>query len=156
MRSAIVTVLVASAMAFAAIAADEVTVTRLLNDNSCSGCDLRGANLRGAELSGAGLANANLAGADLRKAILLGAVFSGADLRGADLSEALLEDARFGNANLANADLRGARIGGADLSEAVGLTQGQLDVACADAAGRPFATKVPKGMTVRFCRHPQR
>lgn len=151
MRLTLVLALIVLATSFAARAADQTSVARLLNDNTCNGCDLQNASLRGAELSGAGLAGANLAGADLRKAILLGAVLTGANLTGADLSEALLEDTHFGDANLTSANLRGARIGGADLSVAVGLTQAQLNEACADAAGEPLKTRVPKGMTFRSC-----
>jgi uncharacterized protein YjbI with pentapeptide repeats len=73
--------------------------------------DLIGADLRGADLNGANLRGAYLIGADLRDA----------DLRGADLI---------------GADLRGVDLRGADLSEAIFLTQSQLDSAHGDAGTR--------------------
>ena len=77
---------------------------------------MQGASLRGARLRGARLNHVNLVAADL----------TNADLRGASL--------RF--ARLHRADLTGALIAGADLTEATGLTQGQLDSAIGDAATR--------------------
>jgi uncharacterized protein YjbI with pentapeptide repeats len=67
--------------------------------------------------------------------------FHNADLTGANLA----------HSNLSGADLTGAvlditSIKGADLSRAKGLTQAQLDQACADAA-----TKVPAGLRAKSC-----
>lgn len=56
-------------------------VRRLLDTNSCPGCDLSYANLRGANLQGADLRSADLQGADLRDANLTGANLQGADTR---------------------------------------------------------------------------
>lgn len=86
-------------------------------------------DLRGADLVGARLAKADLRGASLRGALLIGADLRAADLRRADLT---------------GADLRGAALAGADLSEALFLTQAQLDAADGDAR-----TRVPPGR-----RHP--
>ena len=55
MRRALAFALIILATMSGARAADGPNVTRLLNTNSCNGCNLRGANLRGAHLSGAGL-----------------------------------------------------------------------------------------------------
>ncbi|MDA3627670.1 pentapeptide repeat-containing protein [Saccharopolyspora sp. WRP15-2] len=53
------------------------------------GASKRGANLRGANLRGALLIAADLRGADLRSADVIGADFRDTDLRGADLTDAL-------------------------------------------------------------------
>ncbi|GHJ46572.1 hypothetical protein Cs7R123_39140 [Catellatospora sp. TT07R-123] len=76
---------------------------------------------RGADLIGARLRNADLRGANLRGAYLIGA-----DLRGADLRLA----------ELIGADLRGADLRGADLSEAIYLTQFQINAARGDRTTR--------------------
>lgn len=130
---------------------DQKDVGRLLNTNHCQGCDLSGVDLAKAELSGAGLSAANLANANLKGTILLGATLDDANLEGADLGGAYLSDASFGGANLTGADLGGARLDGADLRTAIGLTQAQLDHACAGTAGAPFTTRLPEGLTVPRC-----
>ena len=131
---------------------DQQALGKLMNDNHCEGCDLSGADLSKAELSGAGLTGANLSNADLRRTILLGATLNDANLKGADLRGAYLDDARFGGADLTGAKLGNAKLGGADLSAAIGLTQAQLNQACADSAGEPFRTRLPKGFTVGRCK----
>jgi len=73
---------------------------------------------RGADLVGAKLNAADLRGANLRGARLIGARLRRADLRLADLT---------------GADLRAADLTGADLSDALFLTQSQLDSARGDA-----------------------
>ena len=137
---------VAGARAF-----DPKDVGVLMDDNHCQGCDLSGADLAGAELSGAGLSAADLGGANLKGAILLGATLNDANLKGADLGGAYLSDATFGGADLTGANLRGAKLDGADLRGSVGLTQAQLDHACAGVAGAPFKTRLPEGLTLRPC-----
>ena len=72
----------------------------------------------------ADLAGARLEGADLREADLRGALLLGADLRGADLRRA----------DVLGADLRGADLRRADLTDALFLTQPQVDAAQGDAA----------------------
>jgi len=79
----------------------------------------------GADLVGAGLAGRDLRGAHLRGALLIAADLRGADLRGADLI---------------GADLRDADLRGADLSEALFVTQFQLNAARGNAA-----TRLPPG-----------
>ncbi|MEU6235212.1 pentapeptide repeat-containing protein [Kitasatospora sp. NPDC047058] len=76
---------------------------------------------RGADLFGARLRGADLRGANLRGALLVAADLSGADLRLADLI---------------GADLRDADLAGADLTEALFLTQAQLNAARGDAGTR--------------------
>lgn len=68
--------------------------------------------LPGADLMGRRLARERLCGADLRGAYLIGADLAGADLCGVDLL---------------GADLRDARVHGADLSDALFLTQMQVN-----------------------------
>jgi hypothetical protein len=84
-------------------------------------------DFRGADLIGNDLRRARLRGASLRGAQLIGA-----DLRGADLTLA----------DLTGADLRRADLRGADLSNAIFVTQSQLDAALGDTA-----TKVPPPLT---------
>ncbi len=122
---------------------------------------LRNANLSGANLNIAVLSGAGLDGADLSKANLTGANLSVATLTDAKLCSVRLEHANlfyaklygadlshasFGGAKLCNAQLNNANLSGAllyyDRSEisdptetkipATGLTQAQLDAACAD------------------------
>ncbi|MFJ2580075.1 pentapeptide repeat-containing protein [Kitasatospora aureofaciens] len=81
---------------------------------------------RGADLFGARLRGADLRGANLRGALLVAADLSGADLRLADLI---------------GADLRDANVAGADLTEALFLTQSQLNAARGDAT-----TRLPAGL----------
>ncbi|MEV6976768.1 pentapeptide repeat-containing protein [Kitasatospora sp. NPDC093806] len=84
---------------------------------------------RGADLFGARLRGADLRGANLRGALLVAADLAGADLRLADL---------------VGADLRDANLAGADLTEALFLTQAQLNAARGDASTRlPAALKRP-------------
>ncbi|MFD6090935.1 pentapeptide repeat-containing protein [Oerskovia sp. NPDC060338] len=85
------------------------------------------ADRRGADLIGRRLADADLRGASLRGALLVGADLRGADLRSADL---------------VGADLRGADLSGADLTDALFLTQVQVDAARGDAD-----TRLPAGLT---------
>jgi hypothetical protein len=75
----------------------------------------------GGDLFGAKLADADLSGLSLRGAYLIGADLTGARLRLTDLI---------------GADLRDADLSGADLSEALFLTQAQLNSARGDASTR--------------------
>nr|WP_225443495.1 pentapeptide repeat-containing protein [Lolliginicoccus lacisalsi] len=84
---------------------------------------------RGADLIGARMAGGDLRGASLRGALLIAADLSGADLRQADLI---------------GADLRGTDIRGADLTDALFVTQAQLNAAKGDSATRlPHALHRP-------------
>jgi hypothetical protein len=80
-----------------------------------------GAALRGADLSGQGLRGADLRRADLRAACLIRT-----DLRGADLQLA----------DLLGADLRGADLRSANLSDAIFVTQAQVQSAFIDRRTR--------------------
>lgn len=85
---------------------------------------------RGGDLFGARLRGADLRGANLRGALLVAADLGGADLRLADLI---------------GADLRDANVAGADLTEALFLTQAQLNAARGDASTRLPATLARPG-----------
>lgn len=91
--------------------------------------EARGGYPAGGEAAGDLRPSADLAGRDLRSRVpvgadLRGAVLIAADLRGCDLS----------GVDLLGADLRDARLGGADLSNALFLTQPQVNAAQGDAS----------------------
>ena len=87
--------------------------------------DLRHANLRGANLTSINLGSAGLNDTDLSNAVLCEA----------DLSNAKLYETKMGGANLANTNLSGAKLyrsSDEPMRRAEGLSQDQLDQACAD------------------------
>lgn len=84
-------------------------------------------------------ASRNLRGRDHRPRVVPGADLRAADLDAADLRGALLlavdlRGARLRRTDLLGADLRDVRLDGADLSEALFLTQAQLNAGNGDAA----------------------
>ena len=109
-------------------------------------------------LAGTNLSRSRMYGAKLSGAILQGANLSSGVLIDANLARAHLGEADFTEANLINADLSGADLIPADLNAAnppaaslggsspdeflgecrpIGLTQAQLDQACADSDNPP-------------------
>lgn len=88
------------------------------------------------DLSHANLSNARLNDATLSRCFCDSTNFTAADLSGADLTGAWVV-----NSNLRNATLRGTNLSGAKFQEAppgkMGLTQRQLDEACADSDKPP-------------------
>ncbi|MER9638546.1 pentapeptide repeat-containing protein, partial [Mesorhizobium sp. M0228] len=110
--------------------------------------DAQGAVFASAEMQRSNFQGANLTNVDFTKAELGRAQFHDADISGS----------RFSFANLARADFRGAtftapvdfdraflfltRIEGLDLSNSVGLSQWQLNMACGDAR-----TELTSGLT---------
>ena len=101
-----------------------------------SHADLSGAKLMDATMphclcDGTKFADADLGGAKLREA-----TFLRTDLRNASLAAADLAGAKFIRSNLRNVWLKGTNLSGVEFSEtspgATGLTQEQLDEACAD------------------------
>lgn len=112
----------------------------------CLGCDLSGADLSHTCVKEKNLAGAKLDDVDAHYMCMSYANFSGTSFRNADLT-----GANLGHSDLSGADLTGATLDitsllGADLSTVKGLTQEQLDVACADEA-----TKLPQGFTAHTC-----
>ena len=99
--------------------------------------DLSGSHLNAVRLDGAHLSGAHLNDADLSGARLIGADLSGAQY----LSRAHMRGARLAHlfgADLSDADLSDANLTAAMLSMAKGLTQQQLDRACADPGYPPI------------------
>ena len=96
---------------------------KLMNTNSCVGCDLSNAwlekaDLKKADFSGANLYRANLEYADLRGANFTGADLSNVRLRGANLTNAILDNAILRYTNLGEANLSGASLKGTKLKDA--------------------------------------
>lgn len=91
--------------------------------------DFADAHLAGADLRSSHLERAKLPGAHLEGARLQGAHLDNARLEGAHLDGAHLDGARLKGTRMDNAVLKGTTLKGADLSDAVGLTQKQVDSA---------------------------
>ena len=92
---------------------------------------------------GINLSKAGLVAAKFNNTHLVVANFSDADLRGASFRSSSLTSADFSNSDLSGADvtkavLTGANLSGAILDEVVGLTQEQLDMACASETSPPI------------------
>jgi uncharacterized protein YjbI with pentapeptide repeats len=109
--------------------------------------DFSGARLRQSDLEVSTADRAIFRGSNMSLANLFGARASQADFSNANLDSANLVGAYLGGARLSGASLRNANLAGADLSDALGLTQTQLNEACGDAA-----TTLPAGMTIPVCR----
>jgi uncharacterized protein YjbI with pentapeptide repeats len=137
----------------------------------CEECDLSGRILAGAKMSNSNFARSDFSNAVLTRADASHSEFAGANFTQADLTRARLVDAscpqaRFERARLQHANARGADftratfahadvtrmnlvgadLSGADLRQARGLTQSQLDQACGDRR-----TRLPRGMSVARC-----
>jgi uncharacterized protein YjbI with pentapeptide repeats len=106
---------------------------------SFAGAELQRSNFNGATLTGANFEKAELGRATFTKAVLTGASFSLANLSRADLSGATFE----GPISFDRAFMFLTRISGLDLSQATGLQQAQIELACGDSN-----TKLPAGLTV--------
>jgi uncharacterized protein YjbI with pentapeptide repeats len=108
-----------------------------LSESDSIEADLSFATISGANMSGADLIDANLSEsdsieADLSGADLSGANLSGAVLRGADLSETYLietdlSDTDLSDAKLSDAIIRDVNLRGANLRDARGATNEQLE-----------------------------
>lgn len=133
-----------------------------LTDAILTNINLSGAGLTSADLTSTDLTNAVLTNAVLTNATLSNAVLTNGILRNAVLTDAVLINATLGSADLTNTNLSGANLSGSeltgvnltdsdldgayltnsDLSGAVlfnvkGLTQGQLNLACANPDNPP-------------------
>jgi uncharacterized protein YjbI with pentapeptide repeats len=91
--------------------------------------NLQQAELQRANLQQAGLQSANLQGASLQGANLQGAFLPEANLREANLRQADLRGAFLPEANFLNANLHQANLSHANLHNAIGLTESQLQQA---------------------------
>lgn len=109
--------------------------------------DLSGSRLRQANLSLSTMSGADFSGANLSVANLFGGRFTSADFSHANLKSATLVGGYFSDANFTRADLSEANLSGADLQQAWGLTQAQLNKACGDSY-----TQLQKGLTIPRCK----
>lgn len=107
----------------------------------CEDCDLSGRILAGAKMS-----NSVFNGADFSNAVLTRADASDTEFVAANFTDADLAFVNFTSADVTRATFTRANISGADLAEARGLTQAQLNQACGDAE-----TQAPQGLRVRVC-----
>ena len=94
--------------------------------------DLSCSNLSHANLVGADLTDAELHSAKLRSAEIVGAKFIGADLDYAHFRKAVVADADFTDAKFEN-----TRLEHLDLTNAIGLTDSQINEACGKAVEFP-------------------
>jgi uncharacterized protein YjbI with pentapeptide repeats len=139
----------------------DATAARVRAGASCAACDLfqidlayqniagrnfAGARIRQADLTIAIADRANFAGANLSLTNMFGMRATRANFTGANLSGASMVGAHLGGARLSGAALTGANASGAEMSDALGLTQEQLNTACGDAT-----TTLPAGMTIPRC-----
>jgi uncharacterized protein YjbI with pentapeptide repeats len=115
-------------------------------NHDCPHCDLAGADLTNQCVKQGNLEGAKFDSARLVLMCMSYADFRGASFRNADLAGANLAHAQVDNADFTGADLSIASIKGTDLSHTIGLTQAQLDTACADSE-----TRVPAGLRAKTC-----
>jgi uncharacterized protein YjbI with pentapeptide repeats len=135
-------------------------IVRLGNSNLV-GARMDGIEAYEADLSGADMTHADLTGARMLFSIFVRTNLTKANLGDAmlavtDMRQAILAGANLSRANLGSADLRGVDLTGAflygtilyrtKLTDAKGLTQEQLDAACANET-----TKLPPGLVARPC-----
>ncbi len=136
-------------------------IARVRAGASCSGCnlfqgDFSGLEARGLNLSGSRLRQADLSlsvmnrtrfsGSDLRDVEAYGGVFSSSNFNRADMTNASFVGAYLEGSSFSGATLTGTNFSGAQLARATGLTQGQLNRACGDAA-----TTLPGSLRIPAC-----
>jgi uncharacterized protein YjbI with pentapeptide repeats len=114
--------------------------------HDCPHCNLVGADLTNTCVKQGDVQGAKFDGAKLVLMCMSYADFRGASFRHADMGGANLAHANVDGADFTGADLSITSIRGTDLSHAHGLTQAQLDAACADSQ-----TKVPAGLKAKTC-----
>lgn len=112
-----------------------------LKSTNLSALDLRSTDFSGAALSRAVLSKSNLCGVSLANLDLSYIIAESADFSGAELVGANLTGARLRGTNLDGADLTGAVLLNAEISEAIGLRDDQLQVAVTDS---PFTRKTKR------------
>lgn len=143
--------------------ARKATAERLvMGEKACSGCDLfqvdlsyqdldhrdlSGARLRQADLSLSTFDHSKFAGANMSIVNGFGMRAESADFTGVDFQDAVLVGGWFGKSKFDHAKFDNANLSGSDLSEAIGLTQVQLNTACGDAE-----TRLPKGLVLAACK----
>lgn len=129
---------------------DEASIQKLKTAGECPKCDLSGADLHAGEFVGGDFSKTNLSGSDLTEAVFNEAKLNGTNLSGADLTDAIFVDAQMKGADLTGAKLDEALLDGANLTDAVGLTQAQLDKTCDEGTG-DAATLLPADLILKRC-----
>jgi len=130
----------------------EATLTEAaLNNSNLTGTDFRRADLTRSTFDTTNFSDANLMSASAQDANFSNSIFVGARLDHVNLQQANLtggqfQNVKFGNAILRDAQITGANLSGADLSQAQGLNQTQLDTACGNGD-----TRLPFGMSLPYC-----
>jgi len=109
--------------------------------------DLTRTTFNKSDFSGASLIGAIAPDSKFKDTHFVGARLDHVNLKNADLSRGIFHDAKFGNAILLGANLDGADFSSADLSQAQGLKQEQLDEACGN-----MNTVLPVGLSVAYCK----
>jgi uncharacterized protein YjbI with pentapeptide repeats len=107
----------------------------------CEDCDLSGRILAGAKMSNSVFSRSNFT-----RSVMTRADASATEFVEANFTDADLTYVNFANADVTDAIFMRTRINGADLAQAHGLTQAQLNQACGDAQ-----TQTPRGLRVRTC-----
>ncbi|MGV9005491.1 MAG: pentapeptide repeat-containing protein [Brevundimonas sp.] len=153
--------LVLAATALPAAAQNPGQIARVRGGASCPGCNLFQGDFGGLQLRGLNLAGARLRQADFSLAVMNRTRFSNTDMRDVEAYGAVFSSSNFSGANLTNASfvgtylegsnfsgatLTGTNFSGAQLARSTGLTQGQLNQACGDAA-----TTLPSGLRIPAC-----
>ena len=113
----------------------------------CVGCNLSGADLSNTCVKEHDLHGANFDGANATLMCMSFSNFTNASFRGTELSGANMAGAKMDGADLTGAKTSITSFLGTDLRKVKGLTQGQLDVACSNAA-----TRLPPGLKISTCK----
>ncbi len=161
MNRLILAIAALAVLAGSATAQNAGQIARVRGGASCSGCNLFQGDFAGLQARGLNLAGSRLRQADLSLAVMNRTRFSGADLRDVEAYGGVFSSSNFSRADLTNASfvgaylegssfsgatLTGANFSGAQLARATGLTQGQLNRACGDAA-----TTLPGSLRIPAC-----
>jgi len=127
-----------------------------LTEANLSHSSMRQANLHRAELArgvfrdndfqSADLTGASADSVDFTRSNFDRARLDNVNLKGATLDAGQFTGVRFGFANFENASVNKTNFSDADLTHVVGLTQGQLDMACGN-----MNTRLPDGMSLAYC-----
>jgi uncharacterized protein YjbI with pentapeptide repeats len=161
MKRLAIALLISAAVAAPAFAQNASQIASVKAGRSCPGCnlfqadfdyeDISGKNLSGARIRQSDMSlstadRANFSRADLSLANMYGIRATGTNFARANLAQAVLVGGYFTGSNFAGANLTGTNISGAEMANARGLTQGQLNSACGDAE-----TTLPRGLRVAAC-----
>lgn len=153
--------IIALLWALPAAAQNNAQIQSVQNGANCSGCnlfqgsfgysrlgdrDLSNARLIQADFTVTEMPRINLSGANLSHANMFGVTATSGNFSGANLTRTNLTGSWLLGANFSGATFDGTVLNGARMETARGLTQGQLNNACGDAA-----TSLPAGLTIPSC-----